>query len=105
MVQFFSTFAFPPVPAERGRVASAASPAVSSFISTGPKDTKEPFPASRANANYGRSKETDRAAAQAVLQDMLQVWRQEPHLVIEVQEVPRKPDEAKEQDARCQEVT
>jgi hypothetical protein len=69
-----------------------------------PKDTKEPFQASRGNANYGRSKETDRAAAQTVLQDMLQVRRQEPNLGFEVQKVPRKSDEVKEQDSRGKEV-
>ena len=61
-----------------------------------PKDTKEPFLAPRANANYGRSKETHCATAQVVLQDMLQVRRQEPDLGLKVQEVPRKPDEVEE---------
>jgi len=52
--------------------------------------------ASRTNANYGRGKETDCAAAQAVLQDMLQVRRQEPHLGDKVQKVPRQPDATEE---------
>jgi hypothetical protein len=55
-------------------------------------------------ANYGRYKETDRAAAQAVLQDMLQVWWQEPNLCLKMQEMPRKPDEVKEQDAGSKEI-
>ena len=69
-----------------------------------PKDTKEPFPASGLNANYGRSKETDCTAAQIVLQDMLQVRRQEPDLGFEMQEMSRQPNEAEEQDAWSQEV-
>jgi len=45
-------------------------------------------------ANYGRYKETDRTAAQVVLQDMLQVRWQEPDHCLKVQEMPRKSDEA-----------
>ena len=41
----------------------------------------------------------DSPASQAVLQDMLQVWRQEPDLCYEMQEMPQRPDEAEEQDA------
>jgi hypothetical protein len=56
------------------------------------------------NANYRCSEKADCAAAQAVLQDMLQVRRQEPHLGLEMQEVPWQPDEAEEQDAWSQKV-
>jgi ribosomal 50S subunit-recycling heat shock protein len=57
------------------------------------------------NANHRCSKETDCTAAQVVLQDMLQVWSQESYLCYKVQKVPRQPNEAKEQDAGCQEVS
>ena len=57
------------------------------------------------NANHRCSKETDCTAAQVVLQDMLQVWSQESYLYYKVQEVPRQPNEAKEQDAGSQEVS
>ena len=68
------------------------------------KDTKEPSVASNVNANYGCSKETDCAAAQVVLQNMLQMRGQEPYLGYKVQEVPWQPDEAKEQNAWSQEI-
>jgi hypothetical protein len=57
------------------------------------------------HAYYRRNQETDCPAAQAVLQNMLQVRWQEPDLVIEVPQVPRQPDEAKEQDAWSQKVS
>jgi hypothetical protein len=36
---------------------------------------------------------------------MLQVWSQESYLYYKVQEVPRQPNEAKEQDTGSQEVS
>jgi hypothetical protein len=55
-------------------------------------------------ADSRRSQETDRTAPQALLQDMLQVWWQEPDICDEVPEMPQRPDEAEEQDAGRQEV-
>lgn len=49
-------------------------------------------------------KETDRSAAQALLQDMLPLRWQEPDIFDKVQKVPQRPDAPEEQDVGCQEV-
>ena len=55
-------------------------------------------------ADYRRSKEANSPAPPPLLQDMLQVRWQEPDICDKMQEMPQRPDEAKEQDAGCKEV-